>query len=88
MLGVLVPLHLPGLGFTLTTLFAVLAVDAFRARRDIPVPALALACVLAALPVPGRTAAGRARPVHRRAAGPVPLRQEKHRDQSCLTRPT
>jgi 4-azaleucine resistance transporter AzlC len=47
-LGVLLPIHLAGLEFAMTALFAVLALDAFRARRDIPVSALALACALTA----------------------------------------
>jgi hypothetical protein len=32
----------------MTALFTVLAIDAFRARRDIPTPALAAACALTA----------------------------------------
>jgi len=47
-LGVLLPIHLAGLEFAMTALFAVLALDAFRARRDIPVSALALAGALIA----------------------------------------
>src|SRR5215475_5490197 len=37
-----------GLGFAMTALFAVLSIDAFRARRDIPTPILAVACALIA----------------------------------------
>lgn len=33
---------------SLTALFTVLAIDAFRARRDIPTPVLALTCALIA----------------------------------------
>ncbi|MCC3772229.1 AzlC family ABC transporter permease [Streptomyces sp. UNOC14_S4] len=46
--GALVPAELAGLDFALTALFVVLAVDAYRAKRDIPTPALALVCALAA----------------------------------------
>ncbi|WP_255752758.1 AzlC family ABC transporter permease [Kitasatospora sp. A2-31] len=46
--GALVPARLVGLDFALTALFVVLTVDAFRARRDIATPALALVCALAA----------------------------------------
>jgi predicted branched-subunit amino acid permease len=34
--------------FALTAMFTVLAIDAFRARRDIPSPVLALVCALIA----------------------------------------
>ncbi|WP_280435737.1 AzlC family ABC transporter permease [Nocardia carnea] len=44
----LVPVQLEGLDFALTALFVVLAVDGFRADRDIPVPVLALLCALIA----------------------------------------
>ncbi|WP_324188741.1 AzlC family ABC transporter permease [Nocardia flavorosea] len=44
----LVPVQLQGLDFALTALFVVLAVDGFRAERDIPVPVLALLCALIA----------------------------------------
>jgi 4-azaleucine resistance transporter AzlC len=47
-LGALVPARIPGLDFAMTALFAVLAIDAYRARRDIPTPALAVACALVA----------------------------------------
>ncbi|MBP0449907.1 AzlC family ABC transporter permease [Kitasatospora sp. RG8] len=46
--GALVPARLVGLDFALTALFVVLTVDAYRARRDIPTPVLALVCALAA----------------------------------------
>jgi branched-subunit amino acid transport protein AzlD len=43
------------LDFAMTALFTVLAIDAYRARRDIPTPVLALACALIArLVVPGQ----------------------------------
>ncbi|MEB3367322.1 AzlC family ABC transporter permease [Saccharopolyspora mangrovi] len=44
--GALVPFRLDGLDFALTALFVVLAIDAYRARRGIPVPALAMVCAL------------------------------------------
>jgi 4-azaleucine resistance transporter AzlC len=47
-LGMIISVHIAGLGFAMTALFAVLAIDAFRARRDIPAPALAVACALTA----------------------------------------
>jgi len=47
-LGMAIHVHLAGLDFAMTALFAVLAIDAFRARRDIPTPVLALACALVA----------------------------------------
>lgn len=46
--GGVVPAQLTGLDFALTALFTVLAVDAFRAKRDIPTPVLALVCALVA----------------------------------------
>jgi 4-azaleucine resistance transporter AzlC len=52
--GSVVPARLAGLDFALTALFAVLAVDAIRARRDLPGPALAAGCALIArLAFPG-----------------------------------
>ena len=52
--GSLLP-DVPGLDFALTALFAVLAVDAFRATRDVPAPLLAVACaVVAQLVAPGQ----------------------------------
>lgn len=47
--GLAIPGRVQGLDFTLTMLFAVLAIDAFRVRRDIPTPVLALACSIGAL---------------------------------------
>lgn len=48
LLGSVVPGHLTGLDFAVTALFTVLAIDAFRARRDLPTPLLALVCALVA----------------------------------------
>jgi 4-azaleucine resistance transporter AzlC len=54
-LGTVIPVHLAGLDFAMTALFTVLALDAFRARRDIPTPVLAVACALIArLVFPGQ----------------------------------
>lgn len=47
--GAAIPTQLRGLGFALTALFAVLAIEAFRAKRDVPTPVLALLSALAAL---------------------------------------
>jgi len=47
-LGMIISVHLTGLDFAMTALFTVLAIDAFRARRDIPTPVLAVACALIA----------------------------------------
>src|SRR5215470_6725084 len=47
-LGAVIPAHIAGLDFAMTALFAVLAIDAFRARRDIPTPIVAVACALIA----------------------------------------
>jgi 4-azaleucine resistance transporter AzlC len=47
-LGTIIPAHIAGLSFAMTALFAVLAIDAFRARRDVPTPVLAVACALVA----------------------------------------
>src|SRR5262249_16483823 len=47
-LGTIISVHIAGLDFAMTALFAVLAIDAFRARRDIPTPVLAVACALTA----------------------------------------
>src|SRR5215469_2584166 len=47
-LGAVVPVHVAGLDFAMTALFTVLAIDAFRARRDIPTPIVAVACALIA----------------------------------------
>ncbi|MEU7767774.1 AzlC family ABC transporter permease [Nocardia sp. NPDC049190] len=44
----LLPVRLEGLDFALTALFVVLAIDGYRADRDIPVPVTALVCALVA----------------------------------------
>ncbi|NKY51946.1 AzlC family ABC transporter permease [Nocardia vermiculata] len=44
----LLPVQLDGLDFALTALFVVLAVDGYRAERDIPVVIVALLCALVA----------------------------------------
>lgn len=44
-----IPGRIDGLDFALTTLFAVLAIDAFRVRRDVPTPVLALVCAIGAM---------------------------------------
>jgi predicted branched-subunit amino acid permease len=44
LLGMIIPARITGLDFVMTALFAVLAMDAFRARRDIPTSVLAVAC--------------------------------------------
>lgn len=46
--GSALPVELAGLDFALTALFVVLAVDAFRVRRDVPTPILALLSALVA----------------------------------------
>lgn len=46
--GSLIPGRLRGLDFAVTALFAVLAVEAFRARRDIPATLVAVICALVA----------------------------------------
>src|SRR4029450_9708928 len=47
--GTRLPLdHLLGLDFALTALFAVLAIEAFRATRDLPTAGLAVLCAVAA----------------------------------------
>ena len=52
--GSLLP-DVPGLDFALTALFAVLAIDAFRATRDVPAPLLAVGCaIVAQLVAPGQ----------------------------------
>ncbi|MGW5324107.1 AzlC family ABC transporter permease [Rhodococcus pyridinivorans] len=48
LIGAVLPDGLAGLEFALTALFAVLAIDAFRANRDVPAPVLALVCGLVA----------------------------------------
>jgi 4-azaleucine resistance transporter AzlC len=49
--GTWLPVDLAGIGFTLTALFVVLAMDAVRLERDLPCPLLAFLCALAALAV-------------------------------------
>ena len=49
LIGAVLPAGLTGLEFALTALFAVLAIDAFRANRDVPAPAIALVCGLVAM---------------------------------------
>ncbi|MBF4480281.1 4-azaleucine resistance probable transporter AzlC [Rhodococcus rhodochrous J3] len=49
LIGAVLPEGLAGLEFALTALFAVLALDAFRANRDVPAPVIALVCGLVAL---------------------------------------
>jgi 4-azaleucine resistance transporter AzlC len=54
LLGSVIPAAVTGLDFAVTALFTVLAIDAFRARRDLPTPVLALGCaLLARFAVPG-----------------------------------
>ncbi|MFF3330657.1 AzlC family ABC transporter permease [Streptomyces sp. NPDC002888] len=48
LLGAVIPPQVVGLDFALTALFAVLTVDAVRARRELPTPVLALICALVA----------------------------------------
>ncbi|MFI9581855.1 AzlC family ABC transporter permease [Streptomyces sp. NPDC052236] len=48
LLGSVVPARITGLDFAVTALFTVLAIDAVRARRDIPTAVLALGCALLA----------------------------------------
>lgn len=48
LLGSVIPAQITGLDFAVTALFTVLAIDAFRARRDLPTPVLALVCALIA----------------------------------------
>ncbi|WP_424892518.1 AzlC family ABC transporter permease [Streptomyces sp. XH2] len=53
--GALISLDLAGLEFCMAALFTALAIDTFRAGRDIPSPLLALGCALLALAVaPGQ----------------------------------
>ena len=47
-LGTVIPVHVAGLDFAMTALFTVLAIDAFRARCDIPTPIVAVGCALIA----------------------------------------
>lgn len=46
LLGSVVPAGLTGLDFAVTALFTVLAIDAVRARRDVPTVVLAVVCAL------------------------------------------
>lgn len=48
LVGTLVPDRVVGLDFAVTALFLVLGIDAFRARRDVPTPIVAVACALVA----------------------------------------
>lgn len=51
--GSLVPARLDGMDFAMTALFVVLAIEAYKAQREIPTPVLALVCALvSALLVP------------------------------------
>lgn len=49
LIGAVLPSGLTGLEFALTALFAVLAIDAFRADHDVPAPVIALVCGLVAM---------------------------------------
>ncbi|WP_045305554.1 AzlC family ABC transporter permease [Saccharothrix sp. ST-888] len=49
LVGAALPAGLDGLDFALTALFVVLAIDGYRAARDVPGPVLALLCALTAL---------------------------------------
>lgn len=51
--GVAVPEQVRGLDFALTALFLVLAIDAYRQRRDIPAPLVAVLCAAVSLLVLG-----------------------------------
>jgi 4-azaleucine resistance transporter AzlC len=44
--GTLIPAGVRGLDFAVTALFVVLAIDAFRARRDVPAAVVAVGCAL------------------------------------------
>jgi 4-azaleucine resistance transporter AzlC len=46
--GTLIPDRVIGLEFAMTALFLVLGVEAYKARRDIPTPLAAIACVIVA----------------------------------------
>ena len=48
LIGTALPPGLDGLQFALTALFAILAVDAWRANRDLPAPVIGLVCGLVA----------------------------------------
>lgn len=47
-LGTMIPPSVVGLDFAVTALFLVLGIEAYKVRRSIPVPALALGCALIA----------------------------------------
>lgn len=47
--GALIPPQVVGLDFAVTALFLVLGLEAYKVRRSLPVPALALACALIAV---------------------------------------
>ncbi|AUG79991.1 branched-chain amino acid ABC transporter permease [Kitasatospora sp. MMS16-BH015] len=49
LVGTALPAGLHGLDFALTALFVVLAIDGYRAARDVPGPVLGLLCALLAL---------------------------------------
>ncbi|GAA4429271.1 branched-chain amino acid exporter BrnF [Georgenia halophila] len=44
--GSLIPPSVVGLDFAITAFFVVLGIDAYRARRSVPIPLVALACAL------------------------------------------
>ena len=46
--GTLIPDGVVGLDFAVTALFVVLAIEAYRAHRDVPAPIVAVACALVA----------------------------------------
>jgi predicted branched-subunit amino acid permease len=53
--GILIPDRVIGLEFAMTALFLVLGLQAYRARRDIPTPLVAVGCVIVArLVTPGQ----------------------------------
>lgn len=49
LLGTLIPPQIVGLNFAVTALFVVLTMEAYKQRRSLPLPILALACALIAL---------------------------------------
>ncbi|KAA9393494.1 branched-chain amino acid ABC transporter permease [Kocuria coralli] len=48
-LGMLIPPQIVGLDFAVTALFVVLGIEAYKVRRSLPVPALALGCAILAV---------------------------------------
>lgn len=46
--GIFVPPQIVGLDFAVTALFTVLGIEAYKVKRSLPLPALALACALVA----------------------------------------